>query len=131
MDTAEKFYDVLFEILRFRKSEFSLDGEKHIQYYNRHFGYVIRPALSENGNDEYAPGLHHVCFRVENEADVEEAARSLLAKNISVTAPRLFTEYADDYYATFLPGPDGLRLEITNYRAERRWRHDNWVNTDS
>lgn len=35
-------------------------------------------------------------------------------------------EYAPDYYAIFFSDPDGIRLEITNYRQERRKRFDNW-----
>ena len=35
-------------------------------------------------------------------------------------------EYAPDYWATFFNDPDGLRLEVTNYRQERRERHDQW-----
>ena len=31
-----------------------------------------------------------------------------------------------DYTATFFEGPDGIRLEVTNYRQERRDRHDHW-----
>jgi hypothetical protein len=29
----------------------------------------------------------------------------------------------------FLTDPDGVRLEITNYRQERRQRHDHWEKT--
>ena len=128
MDVAEKFYDVLFGILCFRKNYFSLDGEKHIQYYNRLFGYVIRPARTRYEHDPHDPGLHHLCFRVDSEADVQEAARCLSAKNINVSEPKLYPEYAQDYFAVFLADPDGLRLEITNYRQERRQRYDQWDN---
>lgn len=126
MEEAEQFYDVLFAVLGFRKNHFALDGEQHIHYYNRHFGYVLRPAHSGNRHDEYAPGLHHLCFRVESKADVQEAAQRLKTQNIRVSEPRLFPEYAADYVAVFLSDPDGIRLEITNYRDERRQRHDHW-----
>jgi transcriptional regulator of acetoin/glycerol metabolism len=39
---------------------------------------------------------------------------------------RLYPEYASDYMAVFLTDPDGMRLEITNYRDERRYRHAHW-----
>jgi len=77
---SERFYDqVLVEILGFRKSRFVLSNDEHLNYFNRHFGYV-----------------------------------------------RLYPEYAPDYWATFFTDPDGLRLEVTNYRQERRSRHDQW-----
>jgi hypothetical protein len=34
--------------------------------------------------------------------------------------PRHYPEYAQDYYAIFLEDPDGLRLEIMNFREMRR-----------
>ena len=41
---------------------------------------------------------------------------------------RLYPEYAPDYYATFFSDPDGIRLEITNYRQERRKRFADLAN---
>jgi hypothetical protein len=58
--------------------------------------------------------------------DVQETAKMLRAAGIDASAPRLYPEYAPDYYATFFNDPDGLRLEVTNYRTERRLRHDEW-----
>ena len=31
---------------------------------------------------------------------------------IDASLPRLYPEYAADYYATFFPDPDGMRLEV-------------------
>ena len=126
---SETFYDVVMKVLGFRKNQYQLDGEKHIHYYNRHFGYVLRPARSTDAHNPYAPGLHHLCLRVAGEADVREAARRLKEQNISVSDPKRYPEYAPDYVAVFFRDPDGLRLEITNYRQERRQRHDNWEDT--
>ena len=126
LERSERFYDTVMEVLGFRKNRFQIGGEPHIQYYNRHFGYVLRPARAARAHDPYAPGLHHLCFRVENEAAVSEAAAKLKAKNIPVGEPKCYPEYAPDYFAVFFSDPDGLRLEITNYRRERRQRHDHW-----
>lgn len=42
---SEAFYDqVLMHTLGFRKNRFALHGEPHVQYFNRLFGYVLRPA---------------------------------------------------------------------------------------
>lgn len=98
----------------------------HVQYYNRQFGIVLRPARRATAHHPYAPGLHHLCLRVDGTADVDKVAAALGAAGIEVTAPRLFPEYAPDYYATFLEDPDGLRLEVTNFRAERRQRVNDW-----
>lgn len=123
---SEQFYDVVMTVLGFRKNQFQIDAEPHIQYYNRHFGYVLRPRRSTNTHDPYAPGLHHLCLRVASAHDVNDAARLLRAQNIAVSEPQYYPEYAADYFAMYFTDPDGLQLEITNYRQERRQRHDNW-----
>ena len=46
---SERFYDVVMKALGFRRNEFRLEGDRHIQYYNRHFGYVLRPVRSDEG----------------------------------------------------------------------------------
>lgn len=128
LERSQQFYDIVMKVLGFRKNQFQLEGETHIQYYNRHFGYVLRPTRTANSHNPYGPGLHHLCFRVNDEKDVEEAARELTEHNISVSKPKLYLDYAPDYYAVFLSDPDGIQWEITNYRQERRQRHDNWEN---
>ena len=122
---SESFYDRVFLNLGFRKNSFTI-GDLHIQYYNRHFGYVLRPARSKQDHDSYAPGLHHLCLRVESAADVAQSVRTLRAAGIEASDSKHYPEYAEDYFATFFTDPDGLRLEITNYRQERRDRHDRW-----
>jgi catechol 2,3-dioxygenase-like lactoylglutathione lyase family enzyme len=125
MARSESFYDRVMAILGFRKNQFEIGGDPHLQYYNRHFGFVLRPARG-GSHDPYHPGLHHLCLRVDSAADVADAARQLLAAGIPATEPRLYPDYAPDYTAIFLTDPDGIRLEVTNYRQERRERHDRW-----
>ena len=122
LDRSEHFYDRAMTILGFRKNVFSNEGDRHIQYYNRHFGFVLRPARGNTPHNPFAPGLHHFCFRVEDNASVDGAAKQLMAAGIACSEPQLYPEYAPDYYATFFSDPDGIRLEITNYRQERRKR---------
>jgi len=106
-----QFYDVLMDILGFRKSRFQLGGEEHIQYYNRHFGYVLRPARTLNLQNPYAPGLHHLCLRVASEKEVQEAASLLKARSISVSEPKHYPEYAPDYFAVYLSDPTDYGLK--------------------
>ena len=126
---SEAFYDRAMGILGFRKNRFAFGAEPHVQYYNRHFGYVLRPARSSQAYDPYAPGLHHLCLRVESVDDVVAAAAQLQAAGIAASDARRYPDYADDYWATSFTDPDGVRLEITNYRQERRERHDRWLDT--
>lgn len=123
---AEAFYDRVMPVFGFRKSCFAISSESHIQYYNRRFGYVLRPSRSAAVHDPYSPGLHHLCFRVDSVADVVASANALRAAGVDATEAALHSDYASDYWATFFNDPDGVRLEITNYRQERRERHDHW-----
>jgi catechol 2,3-dioxygenase-like lactoylglutathione lyase family enzyme len=124
---SEAFYDlVLRDVLGFRKNRFAIDGDPHIQYFNRQFGFVLRPATEDRPHGSSAPGLHHFCFRVDAIADVVAVAGQLCARGVAATAAACYPEYAPDYWATCFRDPDGLRLEVTNYRQERRDRHDHW-----
>src|ERR1700730_16430298 len=111
---SEKFYDCVMKVLGFRKSNFTISGDPHAQYFNRHFGYVIRPAKSTRSHDSYSPGLHHLCLRVDSVEDVKSASKKLRAAGIEASEATHHPEYAPDYWATFFTDPDGIRLEITN-----------------
>lgn len=121
---AAAFYDrVLVGVLGFRKAEEPLAGEPHVHYFNRQFGFSLRPARPGTpDHDPYAPGLHHLCFRVLDEAGVDQAARELRAAGVEPTEPRVYPEYSAGYYAIFFSGPDGVRLEICNFWEGRRRR---------
>lgn len=124
---SEAFYDlVLMQTLGFRKNSFNLAGDPHVQYYNRLFGFVLRPARIKTPHEPYAPGLHHFCLRVDTIADVQAVAGQLITAGIAATQAKNYPDYAPDYWATFFEDPDGVRLEVTNYRQERRNRHDGW-----
>jgi len=120
------FYDPVMRLLGFRKGTKPIAGEPHVHYFNPETQYTLRQAKSPAAHDPYAPGLHHLCFRVATNADVDQAARELRALGVEATEPALYPEYSPDYYATFFPDPDGLRLEIVATRRVRRLLRDHW-----
>jgi catechol 2,3-dioxygenase-like lactoylglutathione lyase family enzyme len=129
LETSERFYsDVFQRVLGFRVNRFVIAGAPHVQFYDRRFGIVLRPAKPGAGpHDSYLPGLHHLCLRVEGEAEVDRVASALRALGVDASAPRHYPEYAPDYYATFFDDPDGIRLEIMNFREGRRVRMERWA----
>jgi glyoxylase I family protein len=130
LEASERFYDqVMQQALGFRKSRLTLAGDPHIHYFNRQFGLVLRPARVATTHDPYAPGLHHLCLRVQSATEVRAVVEQLVRVGIDATEARLYPEYAEDYVATFFKDPDGIRLEIANFRQERRDRHDHWDET--
>ncbi|MGO9603387.1 MAG: hypothetical protein ACLQAT_08305 [Candidatus Binataceae bacterium] len=53
-------------------------------------------------------------------------ARRLRGLGIAVEGPRLWPEYAPDYYAIFFSDPDEIRFEIMNYRKGRKTVRKLW-----
>ena len=123
---SEAFYDAVMRFLGFKKGVFPIAGERHLHYFNRVTQYSIRPARSSDAHDPYRPGLHHLCFRVGDRAQVDEAASGLVALGVAASTPKIYPEYADDYYATFFTDPDGIRLEIVALRKGRIIVRDHW-----
>jgi glyoxylase I family protein len=80
----------------------------------------LRQALEEQEFGLYAPGLHHLAFAVESRADVDAVHAAVVAVGGTVLhAPRVWPEYAGDYYATFFLDPDGFRIEVATARDAR------------
>lgn len=124
---AEAFYDAVLKLLGFRKGTTPVAGERHLHYFNPVTQYTIRAAKTrERPHDPYAPGLHHLCFRVPAQADVDAAFRGLRDLGVQVEEPRFQPEYAPDYYSLFLTDPDGIRLEVVAHRKLRSLIRDHW-----
>ena len=51
---------------------------------------------------------------------MDRALGELRAAGVEATEPHYYLEYALDYYATFFSDPDGLRLEVMNFRETHR-----------
>ena len=130
LQISEQFYDdLMMKVLDFKKTTSGIGGDPHIHYYNRHYSFTLRPARRLNPpHDPYAPGLHHFCFRVDAVEDVDEVADGLRDLGVEYDEPRFYPEYNPGYYAVFFSDPDGMRLEVTNFRKTRRDRFQNWPN---
>jgi len=127
LELSEDFYDLVMGVLGFRKRRRPIGGDPHVHYYNRHYGYSLKPARdSTPDHDPYAPGLHHFCFRVVDEMAVDRVARELGEAGVEITEPRYYPEYDADYYAVFFTDPDEIRLEVTNFREARRKLMYDW-----
>jgi glyoxylase I family protein len=63
---------------------------------------------------------------VVDEAAVDREASELREAGVEVSEPRYYPEYCPDYYATFFEDPNGIRLEIMNFRELRRKLMYDW-----
>jgi catechol 2,3-dioxygenase-like lactoylglutathione lyase family enzyme len=129
---SERFYDAVMERLGFRKSDRVIAGAPHAHYFTPLMQYTIRPAREgAPAHDPYAPGLHHVCLQVRDRAAVDRACRDLRQLGVAASEPRLYPEYAPDYYATFFTDPDGIRLEVVARRLLREEIARDWDRFDA
>ena len=68
-----------------------------------------------------APGLHHLCLKAETPFTVDAVHDMLRAIEsradwpLLIDAPKLYPQYAPDYYAVFFRDPDGIKLEVAYY----------------
>ena len=124
-DRSEKYYDTVLGLLDFRKIDAPIGGEPHRHYFNKVMQISIRPAHGGR-HDPYAPGLHHLCLQVKDNASVDKIAGLFRSAGIAATEPKLYPQYADDYYAIFLNDPDGIRLEVVARRARRKLTVERW-----
>ena len=128
LDRSIAFYDPVMRLLGFRKGTKPIGGERHVHYFNRVTQYTLRPAHgTRTSHDPYRAGaVHHICFRVGTRQDVDAAARDLRDLGVEASEPRLYPEYAPDYYATFFADPDGIHLEVVAHRLLRSLVCDHW-----
>jgi len=111
---AETFYDRVMTVLGFRKNTFTINGDPHIQYFNRHFGFVLRPARNTFPHDPYSPGLHHLCLRARTREDVDKAAEKVRSLGGRIDRGPIEGDWAPGYYFFVFEDPDGIRLEINH-----------------
>jgi len=124
------FYDRVMRLLGFKKGTFPIGGEPHAHYFIPETQITIRPARTDAPHDSYRAGLHHLCLRVDDRRAVDEIARGLEAIGVQASEPRLYPEYASDYYATFFEDPDALRFEVVALRRGPVLLRDHWHELD-
>ena len=59
-------------------------------------------------------GLHHICFRARERADVDELHRFVVAIGASIIRAPREDSWAPGYYSLLFEDPDGIRLEINH-----------------
>jgi len=82
--------------------------------------------------------LQHLAFTARSQGEVDAFPPWAVRNGMTITtAPRFFREYGPSYYATFFPGPEGLRLELVHFAEDAaysprvsRWR-EAWESRDA
>lgn len=80
-------------------------------------GFGVRAPRAETSGerfDQQRVGLHHVCFRVRERAEVDEVHGFLTSIGATVVHPPKDDEWAQGYYSVLFEDPDGVRLEVNH-----------------
>lgn len=123
------FYDLVMAPMGFKRSSGPLGGigDIHVHYFNRCTQYTLRPARPQSGPfDSSSTRLHHLCFYVDADAEIDQLARAFADAGVDVSEPRLYPEYEEGYYAIFFDDPDGIRLEVRSMNNLRRESAEFW-----
>lgn len=59
-------------------------------------------------------GLHHVCFRARERADVDAVHEFLVGRGATIVHPPEDGPWAPGYYSVLFEDPDGIRLEVNH-----------------
>ena len=59
-------------------------------------------------------GLHHICFRVRERADVDAVHEFLVGVGATIVHPPEDGPWAPGYYSVLFEDPDGIRLEVNH-----------------
>lgn len=122
MKAAEAFYDELMPMLGFdlsKKSKGRVDAHDFDVVEYMHPDLIIginspRPTFAEEKVHRRRPGsLHHLAFKVNSEAEVDELYERIKKTQAQIVAPpQFYPQHGQHYYALFFKDPDGIKLEI-------------------
>ncbi len=77
-------------------------------------GIVIRPVAPEHADtafDQWRVGLHHFCFRLRSEEDIDALHAVLTEIGATIVRAPEKGPWADGYYSVLFEDPDGIRIE--------------------
>lgn len=110
---ARRFYGRLLPALGLAPL---IDADGYYYCIGGRTGVAIRRSADADAGafSQERPGLHHLCFRARERADVD--AFHALALELGATVVRAPEEssWAPGYYSTLVEDPDGIRLEINH-----------------
>jgi len=80
-------------------------------------GFGVERPAPEHAGERFVQsrvGLHHICFRVRERAEIDEAYEFLLKIGAKIVHGPQDDAYAPGYYSVLFEDPDGVRLELNH-----------------
>jgi catechol 2,3-dioxygenase-like lactoylglutathione lyase family enzyme len=113
-EVSKAFYSKLLPYLGLRPV-FDADGFLYCVGGRTAFG--IQRGDEKYKNERFVQarvGLHHVCFRVRERADVDALHAKLVELGTKIVHPPEEGAWAPGYYSVLFEDPDGIRLEANH-----------------
>jgi catechol 2,3-dioxygenase-like lactoylglutathione lyase family enzyme len=111
---ARAFYGELLPFLGLRPV---LDVDEFFYCVGGRTAFGISPADEANRGERFVQrrvGLHHVCFRARERADVEAVHELVRRLGATIVHPPEEGAWAPGYYSVLFEDPDGIRLEVNH-----------------
>jgi glyoxylase I family protein len=122
VERARAFYDIVLGYMGYERAEDYPHGSDWNRAGSEPFHSIgIQMADDEGGkqrHNRHSPGLHHLAWTADSEADVDGLYEVLVSKGVTILdPPAAYPRYGPDYYAVFFADPDGLKLEFVSGRT--------------
>jgi catechol 2,3-dioxygenase-like lactoylglutathione lyase family enzyme len=111
---ARAFYG---ELLPFLGLQPVLDADEFFYCVGGRTALGIAPAAPEHRGERFVQrrvGLHHLCFRVRERADVDAVHEVAHRLGATIVHPPEDGPWAPGYYSVLFEDPDGIRLEVNH-----------------
>jgi catechol 2,3-dioxygenase-like lactoylglutathione lyase family enzyme len=113
-DACREFYGKLLPFLGMKKV---FDTDVFVYHVGGRTAVGIEPADEAHRKDRFVQarsGLHHVCFRVRERADVDALHAFVVELGAKIVHPPEEGAWAPGYYSVLFEDPDGIRLEANH-----------------
>jgi catechol 2,3-dioxygenase-like lactoylglutathione lyase family enzyme len=93
------------------------EADNFLYYVGGRTACGIQPADAAHRHERFVQtrtGLHHVCFRARERADVDAVHRLLLEMGATIVHPPEEGAWAPGYYSVLFEDPCGIRLEVNH-----------------
>jgi catechol 2,3-dioxygenase-like lactoylglutathione lyase family enzyme len=113
-DVCKPFYA---ELLRFLGLKTVIDTDGWLYCVGGRTAVGIMQAEERHREERFVQfriGLHHVCFRVRERADVDTIHDFLVRIGAKIIHPPEEGSWAPGYYSVLFEDPDGIRLEVNH-----------------
>jgi catechol 2,3-dioxygenase-like lactoylglutathione lyase family enzyme len=113
-ERSREFYRKLLPFLGLKPV---MDNEGVYYAVGGRTGVAIRASSPEHAGaafEQNRVGLHHLCFRARERADIDELHGFLCSLDVNIIRAPREDQWAPGYYSLLFEDPDGIRLELNH-----------------